>query len=42
MDFVRPDTTPGFTMESLDFSLTFITGLQRGVESNMLRTETDW
>jgi len=42
MDFVRPDTTPGFTMESLDFSLTFITGLQRGVESSMLRTETDW
>jgi len=42
MDVERPDTTPGFEMESPNFSLTFVTGLQRGVASNMLEMETDW
>ena len=42
MDIERPDTTPGFEMESPSFTLTFVTGLQRGVASSMLEMETDW
>ena len=38
----RPDTTPGFEMESPNFCLSFVTGLQRGVASSMLEMETDW
>ena len=42
MDIERPDTTPGFEMESPNFNLSFVTGLQRGVASSMLEMETDW
>ena len=42
MDMERPDTTPGFEMESPNFWLSFVTGLQRGVASSMLEMETDW
>ena len=42
MDVERPDTTPGYEMESPSFTLTFVTGLQRGVASSMLEVETDW
>ena len=42
MDIEHPDTTPGFEMESPSFVLTFVTGLQRGVESSMLEMDTDW
>ena len=42
MDVERPDTTPGYEMESPSFTLTFVTGLQRGVASSMLEMETDW
>ena len=36
------DTVPGFTMQSQNFVLKFITGLQKGVVSKLLEMETDW
>ena len=38
----RADTVPGFTMQSENFYLKFITGLQCGVSSRLLEYETDW
>jgi len=38
----RPDTVPGFTMQSENFYMKFITGLQCGVSSKLLEYETDW
>jgi len=38
----RADTVPGFTMQSENFFLKFITGLQCGVSSKLLEYETDW
>ena len=38
----RADTVPGFTMQSENFYLKFITGLQCGVSSKLLEYETDW
>ena len=42
MEDNRPDTVPGFTMQSEHFFLKFITGLQCGVSSKLLEYETDW
>lgn len=38
----RADTIPGFLMQSENFFLKFITGLQCGVSSKLLEYETDW
>jgi len=38
----RADTIPGFTMQSENFFLKFITGFQKGVSSKLLEYETDW
>lgn len=38
----RADTVPGFLMQSENFFLKFITGLQCGVSSKLLEYETDW
>ena len=38
----RADTVPDFTMQSENFYLKFITGLQCGVSSKLLEYETDW
>jgi len=38
----RADTVPGFMMQSENFFLKFITGLQCGVSSKLLEYETDW
>ena len=42
MEQERADTVPGFTMQSENFYLKFITGLQCGVSSRLLEYETDW
>ena len=42
MEQDRADTVPGFTMQSENFYLKFITGLQCGVSSRLLEYETDW
>ena len=42
MNEERADTVPGFTMQSENFYLKFITGLQCGVSSKLLEYETDW
>jgi len=36
------NTIPGFTMQSENFYLKFITGLQCGVSSKLMEYETDW
>ena len=41
-DMDRADTVPGFLMQSENFYLKFITGLQCGVSSKLLEYETDW
>ena len=41
-DMDRADTVPGFLMQSENFFLKFITGLQCGVSSKLLEYETDW
>ena len=38
----QPDTLPGFKMQSENFVLKFVTGLQKGVCSKLLEYETDW
>ena len=38
----QQDTLPGFKMQSENFVLKFITGLQKGVCSKLLEFETDW
>ena len=38
----QPDTLPGFKMQSEHFVLKFVTGLQKGVCSQLLEYETDW
>ena len=38
----QQDTMPGFKMQSKNFVLKFITGLQKGVCSKLLEFETDW
>ena len=42
MEGDHPDTLPGFMMQSQNFVLKFITGLQKGVVSKLLEMETDW
>merc|ERR1711936_674386 len=42
MEGDHPDTVPGFMMQSQNFVLKFITGLQKGVVSKLLEMETDW
>merc|ERR1712112_525755 len=42
MEVDHPDTVPGFMMQSQNFVLKFITGLQKGVVSKLLEMETDW
>ena len=42
MEADHPDTLPGFTMQSQNFVLKFITGLQKGAVSKLLEMETDW
>ena len=38
----QPDTLPGFKMQSKNFVLKFIAGLQKGVCSRLLEFKTDW
>ena len=42
MEGDHPDTVPGFTMQSQNFVLKFVTGLQKGGVSKLLEMETDW
>ena len=42
MEVDHPDTVPGFMMQSQNFVLKFITGMQKGVISKLLEMETDW
>ena len=42
MEGDHPDTVPGFMMQSQNFVLKFITGLQKGVVSKLLEMDTDW
>ena len=42
MEGDHPDTVPGFMMQSQNFVLKFISGLQKGVVSKLLEMETDW
>ena len=42
MEVDHPDTVPGFTMQSQNFVLKFVTGMQRGLVSHLLEMETDW
>jgi len=38
----RQDTVPGFTLQSPNFMVKFISGLQRGNVSKILEYDTDW
>ena len=38
----QPDALPGFKMQSENFVLKFIAGLQKGVCSRLLEFKTDW